>query len=128
MIFVFGSNEQGIHGAGSAKAAVTSHGAVLHQGFGPQGSSFAIPTCKVPVGRPGWGLDFATLGYYVECFLAYAEKHPDLRFQVTQIGCGHAGWLAYQVAPLFKSAPPNCLFDTAWMKYLGEDHKYWGNF
>jgi len=27
------------------------HGAILHQGFGPQGNSFAIPTCHVPVGR-----------------------------------------------------------------------------
>ena len=32
----------------------------------------------------------------------YAEDHPELRFLVTRIGCGNAGYTANQIAPLFK--------------------------
>jgi hypothetical protein len=44
MVFVFGSNEAGIHGAGAAKCALDEHGAILGQGVGRQGDSYAIPT------------------------------------------------------------------------------------
>lgn len=44
MIFVFGSNEAGRHGAGAAKTAMRYHGAEYGKGFGHYGNSFAIPT------------------------------------------------------------------------------------
>lgn len=43
-VFVFGSNEAGIHGAGAAKTALEKFGARMYQGFGHFGQSFAIPT------------------------------------------------------------------------------------
>ena len=43
-IFVFGSNPQGRHGAGSAAAAVKYFGAIYGQGEGLQGSAYALPT------------------------------------------------------------------------------------
>jgi len=42
-IFVFGSNESGIHGAGAAYFAL-SLGAEFGQGFGLMGNTFGIPT------------------------------------------------------------------------------------
>ena len=47
-IFVFGSNLKGIHGAGAALFARTHCGAVLGQGEGLQGQSYALPTCDGP--------------------------------------------------------------------------------
>ena len=44
VIFVFGSNPEGRHGAGAAKVARLHFGAVYGQGRGLQGMSFAIPT------------------------------------------------------------------------------------
>lgn len=38
-IFVFGSNEAGIHGAGAAKQAVKKFGAIAGNGEGRQGQS-----------------------------------------------------------------------------------------
>ena len=38
MVFVFGSNEAGRHGAGAARVALKSHGAIYGQGEGPQGA------------------------------------------------------------------------------------------
>jgi hypothetical protein len=44
MIFVFGSNEAGSHGAGAALYARRYCGAKTGVGFGPSGNSFAVPT------------------------------------------------------------------------------------
>ena len=127
MIFVFGSNELGIHGGGAARVARNQHGAVLHQGFGPQGNSFAIPTCSKPTGEPGFEIAVDRLFYYIKCFIFYATMYPELGFQVTKVGCGLAGWSDEQVAPMFITAPENCLFDTDWKPFLGDERKYWGH-
>jgi len=132
-VFVFGSNERGIHGGGAARVAREKHGALLHQGFGPQGNSFALPTCALPTGEPNHEIPFERVKYYVACFLMYATWHPELKFQVTQVGCGLAGWTKEQIAPLFASAPENCQFDTDWQPILGDrmphgaTRKYWGH-
>ena len=41
MIFVFGSNLAGRHGAGAAKIALEKHGAIYGQGVGLQGADIA---------------------------------------------------------------------------------------
>ena len=43
-IFVFGSNPEGHHGAGSARVAVQQFGAIYGQGEGLQGNAYALPT------------------------------------------------------------------------------------
>jgi len=138
-IFVFGSNELGLHGGGAARVAVDDHGARYErrggpgQGFGPQGNSFAIPTCAFPTGAPGFEIAFEKLTFYVDCFLLYAQRHPEMDFQITMIGCGLAGWKSEQVAPLFYNAPDNCEFDTDWKPWLDRlpgttpARKYWGH-
>ena len=40
-------------------------------------------------------------------FLIFAAEHPELRFLVTKVGCGIAGYTPAQVAPLFSSLPAN---------------------
>ena len=126
-VFVFGSNEKGIHGGGAARVAREKHGAVLHQGFGPQGNSFGIPTCSLPTGEPNHEISIAKVKAYVFMFLTYAAMNPDVNFQVTQVGCGLAGWTKEQIAPMFMNAPDNCSFDTDWKPILGDDRKYWGH-
>jgi hypothetical protein len=127
MIFVFGSNEQGRHGAGAARAALKEHGAIYGQGNGPQGQAYAIPTCAKPVGSFGWEISLAKIEGYIKEFLAYATAHP-YDFKVTRIGTGFVGLTDSQIAPFFKDAPANCYFDSAWETYLGSDKKYWGTF
>ena len=43
-IFVFGSNLRGMHGGGAARIAMDLFGAIMGQGVGLQGQSYAIPT------------------------------------------------------------------------------------
>jgi hypothetical protein len=120
MIFVFGSNLAGRHGKGAALHARLHHGALYGQGIGYQGNAYAIPTKD----RNIQTLPLASVQKYVSEFLAFAEAHPELTFQVTRIGCGLAGFRDNQIAPLFASAPPNCYFDPQWQPYL-PSHQFW---
>jgi hypothetical protein len=45
-----------------------------------------------------------TIKPYVDDFLSFAKSNTDLKFLVTEIGCGIAGFKAGEIAPLFKSA------------------------
>lgn len=94
-IFVFGSNLAGMHGGGAARTARLYFGAVLGNGDGPQGQSYAIPTMQGGV---------ETIRPYVDKFIAYANAHPEQTFLVTPIGCGIAGFTPDEIAPLFEEA------------------------
>jgi DNA-directed RNA polymerase specialized sigma24 family protein len=94
-IFVFGSNLAGMHGGGAARAARLYFGAVLGNGDGPQGQSYAIPTMQGGV---------ETIRPYVDKFINYAKAHPEQTFLVTPIGCGIAGFSPEDIAPLFEEA------------------------
>lgn len=93
-IFVFGSNLEGMHGGGAA-AVARKWGAIWEQGVGLQGQTYAIPTMQGGV---------ETIKPYVDEFLAFAKSHPELKFLVTEIGCGIAGFTVQEIAPLFKAA------------------------
>lgn len=123
MVFVFGSNEAGIHGAGAAAYAHKQEGAVWGKGVGHYGNSYAIPTKDLKIQTLG----LRTINVYVMNFIEYARKHPELEFKVTQIGCGLAGLRPKDIAPMFKDAPSNCLFDTDWKLWLGDTARYWGH-
>ena len=94
-IFVFGSNLAGMHGGGAARTARLYFGAVMGNGDGPQGQSYAIPTMQGGV---------ETIRPYVDKFIDYAKAHPELTFLVTPIGCGIAGFTPHEIAPLFEEA------------------------
>ena len=102
-IFVFGSNLAGRHGAGSAKEALKSWGAVYGVGVGHVGNSYAIPT----KGFRFEVLPLETIRGYVKDFLIYADQHPELIFQVVAIGCGLAGYKPHEIAPMFQGASSN---------------------
>ena len=94
-IFVFGSNLSGMHGGGAALVALRKFGAIMGQGVGLQGQSYAIPTMQGGV---------ETIRPYVDEFIAFAKAHPELTFLVTRIGCGIAGFTDEEISPLFSKA------------------------
>jgi len=105
-IFVFGSNLKGMHGGGAAYIAYRKFGAIMGQGVGLQGQSYAIPTMQGGV---------ETIKPYVDEFIQFAKEHKDMTFLVTRIGCGIAGFTDDEISPLFEAAhdvenivlPPN---------------------
>lgn len=94
-IFVFGSNLEGRHGGGAALLAYRKWGAVWGQGVGLQGQCYGIPTMH---GGP------EKIKPYVDEFIEFARNHKELKFLVTEIGCGIAGFSPEDMAPLFAEA------------------------
>lgn len=92
---MFGSNLSGMHGGGAARLAYQKFGAIWGQGVGLQGQSYGIPTMQ-------GGVD--TIKPYVDEFIEFAKTHPQLKFLVTEIGCGIAGFSVEEIAPLFEQA------------------------
>ena len=94
-VFVFGSNLRGMHNGGAARYAMDRFGAEPGTGVGMTGRCYAIPTMQGGV---------ETIVPYVNEFFDYARNHPELKFLVTRIGCGIAGFKDTEIAPLFKAA------------------------
>ena len=94
-IFAFGSNLEGKHLGGAAKAAHMKFGAKWGVGVGLTGQTYAIPTMQGGV---------ETIKPYVDQFIEYANEHYEKKFLVTRIGCGIAGFKGEEIAPLFKKA------------------------
>lgn len=115
VIFVFGSNLAGRHGAGSAFHARMYKGAKYGQGVGRQGNSYAIPTkdwdaqTRLPLSR---------IAIFVQDFIQYAKDHPELKFYITRIGCGLARYKDEEMAPLFLEVPSNCELPPTWKRFL----------
>lgn len=113
-VFVFGSNLEGRHGKGAAKAAYERYGAIYYKGAGAMGHCYAIPTKSTPYKRRT--LD--EIRASVETFKQYARAQPHQTFFVTRIGCGRAGYRDEDIAPMFRDSPHNCNFAEEWRQYL----------
>lgn len=79
---------------------------------GLQGNSYAIPTKDGRIHT----LPLDAIQVSAECFLVFARSRPDLVFQVTRIGCGLAGYVDEQIAPMFAYAPANCELPDGWRR------------
>jgi hypothetical protein len=113
-VFVFGSNLAGRHGKGAALWARQHRGAIYGQGHGPQGNSYAIPTKDFALRT----LPLDHIEKEAAVFLAYAETHPHLTFQLTPIGCGLAGYTPSAIAPFFAEAPANVILPPEFARIL----------
>lgn len=99
VVFVFGSNEGGLHEGGAARTAFDIFGAVWGQATGMQGQSYAIPTLNENFGKIPL---YSIYGYICE-FLKFALT-SDKFFFVSEIGCGIAGYNKADIAKLFNDA------------------------
>ena len=118
-IFVFGSNLAGRHGKGAALDAVRKFGAVNGQGTGLMGRSYGIATKD----RNLRVLPLYSIRNQVAKLYRFAGRHPHLRFIVTPIGCGLAGYKPSDIAPLFHlfSRPTNVILPKEFGEREGEE-------
>lgn len=94
-VFVFGSNLKGIHFAGTAKTALLNFGAETGNASGRQGQSYAIPIMLNGEEE---------IKPYVDEFIEYARNHQELRFFVTSLNYGMAGFECGDIAMMFEPA------------------------
>ncbi|WP_419788603.1 DUF7666 domain-containing protein [Mucilaginibacter sp. SP1R1] len=117
-VFVFGSNLLGNHAGGAAKLAVDQFGAQMGNALGIQGQSFAIPTLDESMEKAS----LSVIKDGIVLLTSSAKLFPKLKFLVTEIGCGIAGFSAAEIAPLFeelfKSNPANVSFPQSFIDVL----------
>jgi hypothetical protein len=111
-IFVFGSNLAGRHGKGAALYAKRVYGAKRGIGQGLTGRSYAIPTKGFELEvLPLWVIEA-----HINTFVQFARDNPRMKFLLTPIGCGLAGYTVDQIKPLFIKAglPENVTYSVEW--------------
>lgn len=114
-IFVFGSNERGIHGKGAALVAKDLYQAQTSLYAGLTSSrSYAIPTKD----RFIQTLPLFIIKRYIAIFIAFTLDNPNKKFFITRVGCGLAGYKDSDIAPLFKGSSQNCSFPVQWRRWL----------
>lgn len=110
-IFVFGSNPEGIHGAGAAAVAVRHFGAIYGIGEGLQGQSYALPTKDLRI-RENNGLRSISqqnITAAVRRMYEVARKNPDKNFKIAFRNTdevtlnGYSGW---EMIDIFLAAGP----------------------
>lgn len=109
-VFVFGSNNLGIHSAGAAQHAYKNFGAVWGVGEGMTGCSYAIPTKVTPRIKMG----FDQVAENINKFISFASQNPQMAFEITKVDCGYAGHQERDILRLFKDAPRNCYLPSDW--------------
>jgi hypothetical protein len=95
-VFVYGANEAGRHGAGAAKQAM-QWGAQYGR-YGLMGNTYGIPTKDEDIET----LPLDEIAKHVRDFTVTVRERRDLKFLVTKIGCGLAGYTEQEIAPLFE--------------------------
>lgn len=127
VVFVFGSNTEGRHGAGAAKVAVQYFGAVYGQAEGLQGNAYALPTKDL---RKARGLDSGEKSLTHEEITASIRKlyatalaNPDKSFLVAYRNQANertlSGYTGAETAACFMGAgpiPDNVIFSMEWMQ------------
>ena len=133
-IFVFGSNPEGRHGAGTAKIAKEKFGAVYGVGRGLTGQCWALPTKNL---KPNFyekasGITYEKDGFKsiskeqiisnIKDLYDYAEKNQDKRFYIayTYEGFNLNGYTGDEMFEMFNyhNIPNNIIFnDTFEVKF-----------
>ena len=128
-IFVFGSNPEGRHGAGSAAFAVRKFGAKYGVGKGLTGDAYALPTTELryqlycgPKEHP-WSLPLEVIEDYIRDLYKCCREHPDKTFKVAYRNQPDevtlCGWSGKELMSAFKNAsggsyPDNVVFSEEW--------------
>lgn len=117
-VFVFGSNLAGRHGKGAALHARKHFGAIYGKGEGRQGNSYAIPTKDGNLNT----LSLDDIYIFVLEFKMYARDHFEESFNVTEIGCGLAGYTPDDIAQMFNGCPENVNLPESFKKIIKENN------
>lgn len=128
-IFVFGSNPEGRHGAGSAAVAVRLFGAEYGNGEGLQGNAYALPTTELRWEKrdkdSGYSMSPDKIVEHIKKMFRCARQYPSKKFKVAYRNspdevtlCGYAG---KDLMALFVRAkgdddyPENIYFSEEWV-------------
>ena len=124
-IFVFGSNPEGRHGAGSAKVARNQFGAKQGQGSGLMGNSYGLVTkdLRIPGTR---SVSTEDIEKNIEELYEVAKSMPNKRFKIAYRNGRNEvtlnGYSGLEMVKMFlsKDVPPNIYFSDVWKPIIEE--------
>lgn len=96
-VFVFGSNLAGRHGKGAAEVAV-NFGAVYGKGWGLHGMSYGVATKDMFLDV----MPVARIEAQMPLLQKAVDEHPGYFWYITAFGCGLAGYMPSEIAPLLQ--------------------------
>lgn len=122
VIFVFGSNPEGRHGAGAAKVARERFGAIYGQGEGLQGNAYAVPTkdLRVTFNRGFKSISPEQITASIRKMYQCARQNPHKRFMVAYRNTytrSLNGYTGIEMIRMFLNAgpvPENVWFSEEW--------------
>lgn len=126
IVFVFGSNPEGRHGAGAAKVAAEQFGAVYGQGEGLQGNAYALPTKDLRVKENGGlrSIPEKEIERSIAKLYETARQNPQKQFCVAYRNTDKPslnGYTGIEMMQMFLSAgvpPRNIVFSEEWARDL----------
>lgn len=120
-IFVFGSNPQGVHGAGAAWVAKTRFGAKAGQGAGLMGKSYGIITKDLSKKKHP-SISTSKIKLQIKSLYIHAQLRPNQDFYIAYSADGNylSGFTPQQMANMFSSyvIPDNIVFEEGFSKLL----------
>ena len=127
-VFVFGSNPEGRHGAGSARVAVEHFGAIYGRGRGMQGNAYALVTTELRPNMPRITLSQITDN--VRELYGVAKENPTKNFMVAYRSlenertlCGYSGGELVQCFLDAGEIPENVWFSEEWTEIINRKQK-----
>lgn len=123
-IFVFGSNTQGIHGAGAALCAYKHFGAVFGQSKGLMGQSYGIITkdLRKPINEQYRSVSKEKIIKQIGILYDYAKENNDKEFLIAYSGTGFNlnGYSNQEMVDMFSAfpIPDNIVFEEEFYKLL----------
>lgn len=124
-IFVFGSNPEGRHGAGSAKIAWKKFGAKYYQGSGLQGNAYGLVTkdLRLPGTR---NVSKEDIEANIKALYDVARSMPDKKFKVAYRNGANTytlnGYNGEEMVEMFMAheIPDNMYFSSEWKPIFAE--------
>lgn len=120
-IMVFGSNTEGIHGAGAALWALKNAGAIWGQSKGLQGQAYGIITKNLNAKKHP-SISIAYILLQLESLQVYAKLASEKEFLIAYSGYGVNlnGYTPKQMANMFSQIewPENIVFEEEFAKLL----------
>lgn len=125
VIFVFGSNPEGRHGAGAAKVAIHQFGAIYGQGEGLQGNAYALPTKDLRVRKnKGYrSISKEQITNNIRKMYEVAKQNPNKKFMIAYRNAVNEmslnGYTGGEMIDMFIEAgniPLNVFFSEEWVK------------
>lgn len=108
IVFVFGSNPEGRHGADAARTARLFFGAVHGQGEGLQGHSYALPTKDLRI-QGDCTISQKDITNNIRKLYECARQNPDKKFMVAYrntYNCTINGYTGIEMIRMFIDAGP----------------------